>query len=130
MFFEQKDCAGCDTLHQNIFRQPATLEQLQRFRVVQLDRWSNAPVITPAGEKTTARQWAERLNIAYVPSAVLFVDSREVIRIEAFLKAFHVQSVLDYTASGAFRSQPDLQRFIRERAEHLRERGITVDLWE
>ena len=130
VFFEQKDCAGCDALHQKIFRQPATLEQLKHFRVVQLDRWGNAPVITPAGEKTTARQWAERLNIAYVPSAVLFVDGQEVIRIEAFLKAFHVQSVLDYAASGAFRTQPDLQRFIRERADHLREHGITVDLWE
>ena len=130
VFFEQKDCAGCDALHQKIFRQPATLELLKRFRVVQLDRWGNTPVITPAGEQTTARQWAERLNIAYVPSAVLFVDGQEVIRIEALLKAFHVQSVLDYAASGAFRTQPDLQRFIRERADHLRERGITVDLWE
>lgn len=130
VFFEQKDCSGCDTLHKNIFRQPATREQLKRFHVLQLDRWSDAPLVTPQGEKTTARQWAEGLNIAYVPTAVLFDRGKEVIRIEALLKAFHVQSVLDYTASGAYRTQPDLQRFIRARAERLLEHGVTVDLWE
>jgi thioredoxin-related protein len=130
VFFEQKNCPGCDALHGSIFRQPATLDQLKRFHVIQLDRWSDTPVVTPQGERTTARQWAERLNIAYLPSAVLFDGGQEVIRIEAFLKAFHVQSVLDYAASGAYRHQPNLQRFIRERADHLREQGITVDIWE
>lgn len=130
VFFEQKDCAGCDTLHADVFRQAATLEQLARYHVIQLDRWSDAPLVTLQGEKTTARRWADRLAVAYLPSAVLFDDTREVIRIEALLKAFHVQSVLDYVASGAYRSQPDLQRFIRARADELRERGVTVDLWE
>jgi hypothetical protein len=45
-------------------------------------------------------------------------------------KGFHVQSVLDYVASGAYKKQPELQRFIRERADHLREQGIVVDIWE
>lgn len=128
-FFEQKSCPGCDDLHRLVFRQSATLEQLQRFHVLRLDRWSDEPVVTPQGEKTTARQWAEQLNIAYLPAAVLFDAGKEAIRIEALLKSFHVQSVLDYVASGAYRSQPSLQRFIRERADHLREQGITVDLW-
>ena len=130
VFFEQKDCSGCDALHKNIFPQPATREQLKRFHVLQLDRWSDTPLVTLQGEKTTARKWAERLNIAYVPTAVLFDRGKEVIRIEALLKAFHVQSVLDYAASGAYRTQPNLQRFIRARAEGLLEHGVAVDLWE
>ncbi len=85
--------------------------------------------MTPAGKKTTARKWADELGIAYVPSAVLFDKGKEVIRIEAFLKSFHVQSVLDYCASGAYKEQPSLQRFIQTRAERLREQGVTVDLW-
>jgi thioredoxin-related protein len=129
VFFEQKSCPGCDELHRQVFRQTATLEQLQRYHVIRLDRWSDVPVVTPQGEKTTARQWAEQLNIAYLPTAVLFDAGKEVIRIEALLKSFHVQSVLDYVSSGAYRSQPSLQRFIRERADHLREQGTTVDLW-
>ena len=61
---------------------------------------------------------------------MLFDRGKEVIRIEALLKAFHVQSVLDYVASGAYRTQPNLQRFIGARAERLLEHGVTVDLWE
>jgi thioredoxin-related protein len=130
VFFEQKDCAGCDTLHRGILNQPATLTQLKRFHVIQLDRWSDTPVVTPAGSRTTARRWADELNVAYVPTAVLFDGGKEAIRIEAFLKGFHVQSVLDYVASGAYKTQPELQRFIRERADHLREQGVAIDLWE
>lgn len=130
VFFEQKDCAGCDRMHAEILSDPATLKELRRFHVIQLDRWSDTPVVTPAGRKTTARQWADDLNIAYVPSAVLFDAGREAIRIEAFLKGFHVQSVLDYVASGAYKKQPELQRFIRERADHLREQGVAVDIWK
>ena len=130
VFFEQKDCAGCDVLHSEILSQPATLEQLERFYVIQLDRWGDTPVVTPAGNKMRAKRWADELNVAYVPTAVLFDDGIEVIRIEAFLKGFHVQSVLDYVASGTYKTQPELQRFIRERADHLRESGKAVDLWE
>lgn len=128
--FEQKDCAGCDALHKKVFLQPETRRQLARFHVVQLDRWSDTPVVTPAGQRTTARAFADALNVAYVPSVVLFDEGREVIRIEAMLKAFHVQSVLDYAASGAYKRQPSLQRFIQERADRLRESGAVVDLWQ
>ncbi|MHB8536386.1 MAG: thioredoxin family protein [Sulfuricaulis sp.] len=130
VFFEQKDCAGCDRLHSEILRSSATRKELKRFHVIQLDRWSDTQVITPVGTRMTARQWADDLNVAYVPSAVLFDGGKEAIRIESFLKAFHVQSVLDYIVSGAYKIQPDLQRFIRERADRLREHGVVVDLWE
>jgi thioredoxin-related protein len=129
VFFEQKDCAGCDQVHKEILNDPATQESLKRFQSIQLDRWSDTPVVTPAGRKTTAREWANELNIAYVPSAVFFDDGKEVIKIEAFLKGFHMQSVLEFVATGAYKKQPELQRFIRERAERLREQGQTVDLW-
>jgi len=130
VFFEQKDCAGCDRMHGEMLSDPETLKLIGRFHAVQLDRWSDTPVVTPAGRATTARQWADDLNIAYLPNVVVFDSGKEVIRIEAFMKGFHVQSVLDYVASGAYRHQPELQRFIRERADAMRERGVTVDIWK
>lgn len=130
VFFEQKDCVGCDELHRKVFPQPETRVQLKRVRAIQLDRWSDTPVVTPSGERVTAREWADRLNVAYVPTAVFFDQGKEVMRIEAMLKAFHVQSVLDYVASGAYRKEPSFQRYIRQRADHLREQGIVVDLWQ
>jgi len=129
VFFEQKDCAGCDTLHAEMLSDPATQEWLKRFQAIQLDRWSDTPVVTPAGRKTTVRQWADEMNLAYVPAAVFFDGGKEVIRIDTFIKGFHVQSVLEFVAAGVYKDQPELQRFIRERAERLREQGKTVDLW-
>jgi len=129
VFFEQKDCSGCDRLHDHVLKDATTLDLLKQYHAVQLDRWSNDPVVTPAGVQTTARAWADSLNVMYVPSAVLFLDDKEIIRIEAMLKGFHVQSVLDYVLSGAYKTQTSLQRYIQSRADHLRERGIVVDIW-
>ena len=61
---------------------------------------------------------------------VLFDRGREIIRIEAFLKAFHVQSVMDYVASGAYQRQPNLQRYLSERAQALSDKGQKVDIWK
>ena len=130
VFFEEGNCDPCDRLHKNTFKEADTLEQLSRYNVVQLDRFADTPVITPAGKKTTARKWASELNIAYTPSAVMFVGGKEVIRIEGFLKGFHVQSVLDYASSGAYKTEPSLQRYIEHRADVIRATGKTVDLWK
>ena len=130
VFFEQKDCAGCDRMHSSILHDPETLKLIRNFNVIQLDRWAPTPVTTPDGRKTTARDWANELGIAYVPSVVVFDGGKEVIRVEAFLKSFHFQSVLDYVSSKAYKKQPNLQRFIRARADALRERGIAVDIWK
>lgn len=131
VFFEQKQCSDCDRLHRDVMSQKETGAQLKRFKAAQLDMWADTPVTTPSGVKTTARDWAQQLKIAYAPSAVMFdTNGKEVMRIEALLKAFHVQSALDYVASGAYRKQPNFQRFIDERASEMRARGEKVDIWQ
>jgi len=128
VFFEQRDCDECDALHADALAQPATRTEMARFRVVQLDRWSATPVTTPEGRETTARAWADALGVGYLPTAVFFDQGREVIRVEAMLKGFHLRSVMDYVASGAYRNQPSFQRFVQGRTDRLRERGVAVDL--
>ena len=129
VLFEQKVCQTCDELHNDIFRRKQTLEQLHRFNVVQLDMWSRAPLVTPRGKKTTAVQWARKINVQFAPSLVFFDNSgKEIIRIEAYLKAFHTQSIMDYVASGAYKSQPNFQRYISRRAAELEAKGIHVDI--
>ncbi|GMR20312.1 MAG: hypothetical protein BMS9Abin36_0907 [Gammaproteobacteria bacterium] len=130
VLFEQRDCRQCDTLHNKILKEKASREQLARLNVVQLDMWSNTPVITPQGNKTTARKWAKSLKITYAPTAVFFDGKTEMIRMEAFLKSFHVQSVMDFAASRAYKTLPNLQRFIQQRAERLLEHGQKVDIWK
>jgi thioredoxin-related protein len=129
VFFEQRDCEECDALHRDVLARSETRAQLARFRAIQLDRWSATTVTLPDGEQLSARAWGDRLGVGYLPCAIFFDEGREVMRIEAMLKAFHVQSVMDYVASGAYRAEPSFQRFVRSRAERLRDGGIAVDLW-
>ncbi len=130
VLFEQKQCPACDEFHREIVPRPETREQIARLDVVQLDMWSKTPVVTPDGRRLTAKQWAKDLDVKYAPSAVFFdSQGREVFRWEAYLRAFHVQSSLDYVASSAYKRLPSFQRFIEERADGLRERGVKVDIW-
>lgn len=131
VFFEQKQCSECDRLHREVMPGKETVAQLKRFRAAQLDMWATTPVITPSGEKITAREWAQQLKLAYAPSIVMFdTTGKEALRVEALLKAFHVQSALEYVSSGAYRKQPNFQRYIDERASARRARGEHIDIWK
>lgn len=130
VFFEQADCTDCGRLHEQILADPDTRALVERVESVQLDVAADTPVITPDGQRTTASAWARDLDLGYTPSIVFFDrQGREVMRIDAFLKAFHVQSVFDYVLQEAYLTEPSFQRFISARAERLREEGIDVDIW-
>ena len=76
-------------------------------------------------------KWAASLKLTYVPSMLFFDDrGREVFRIEAYLRPFHLASALDYVASSAYRAEPSFQRYLQARAERLRERGASVEMWK
>ena len=131
VLFEQKQCQACDELYSDVFKRPATLAQLQRFHVVRLDMWANTPLLSPTGHNTTAIEFAHQLKVQYAPSMVFFDgQGKEAFRAEAYLKSFHIQSVMDYVASGAYKSQPSFQRFIAARADRLEAEGVHVDLMD
>jgi thioredoxin-related protein len=130
VLFETPYCAPCDELHREGFKRTDVTRLLKRFDVVRLSLADRASVVTPAGAKTNGEAWARTLGIAYTPSVVFFDGPTEVLRVEAYLRPFHLASALEYVSSGAYRKEPSFQRFIQARAERLRERGETVDLWK
>jgi thioredoxin-related protein len=129
VMFEQQDCAPCDELHLDILKRPESREQLARFDVVLLDMWSQDPVARPDGKRSSAAEWARELNLQYAPSLVFFdASGNEVFRTEAWLRSFHIQSAMDYVASGSYLEQPAFQRYLSARADALEAQGIHVDL--
>jgi thioredoxin-related protein len=108
-------CAGCDELHREGFRRPEVRRLLERFDVYRLSL-DDARALSPP--------------VAYTPTIAFFDAGREVFRIEAYLRPFHLASALDYVASRAYRSEPSFQRYLQARAERLREGGARVDLWK
>jgi len=130
ILFEQANCRDCEHLHKVSLKDKDTLDILKQFNIVQLDRWADTPVIDLDGTPTTAKKLAEKLEIAFAPSAVLYDKGVEIIRIEAFLKSFHVQSVFDYVLTGGYKTETSFQRYLEHRADRIREKGTVVDIWK
>jgi len=131
VLFEQKKCHSGDELHNDIFKRKETIKQISRFNLVRLDMWSNEALIDVQGKTISAKSWAKELNVSYSPSFIFFDSAgKDVFHIDAYLKSFHIQSVMDYIASGAYQNQPNFQRYIGARADKLEAQGIHVDLMD
>jgi len=129
ILFEQKKCYACDELHNDIFKRKETLKQIKRFNVVRLDMWSKDKLINLQGKTVTAKALAKKLDIIHSPSFIFFDKTgKDIFRIDAYLKSFHTQSVLDYIASAAYKKQPNFQRYIADRAAKLEAQGVHIDL--
>jgi thioredoxin-related protein len=131
VLFETPHCAGCDELHREGFKRKEVLSRLAKFDVVRFSTLSGDPLIAPGGQQVKVNAWASSLKLTYVP-ALLFFDEkgREVFRVEAYMRPFHLAGSLEYVASGAYRTEPSFQRFLQAQADAARGRGETVDLWK
>jgi thioredoxin-related protein len=130
VLFEQKQCAACDELHQRGFANRDARALIGKFDVARLELFGSERLVTPQGKTLTAEQWGREMKIAYTPTLVFFdAKGAEAFRIEAYLRPFHLVSVLDYVASGAYRNEPSFQRYIQGRAERIRAGGGKVELW-
>jgi thioredoxin-related protein len=130
VLFEQRECAACDELHQRGFANREARALAGKFDVARLELFGTERLVTPGGKTLTAQQWGRELGVAYTPTIVYFdVGGREVFRIEAYLRPFHLIASFDYVASGAYRKEPSFQRYLQARAERIRAGGGKVDLW-
>jgi thioredoxin-related protein len=120
LLFETIYCAGCDELHREGLQRPEVRKLLERFDIYRL---------TLDDRRSPTTTWARELHVAYTPTVVFFDRGKEVFRIEAYLRPFHLASALEYVAQGAYRREPSFQRYLQARAERLRSRGERVDLW-
>jgi thioredoxin-related protein len=116
VFFEQGNCWACDVLHTSLLSDPEIRERMNRFEAVQLPFWGDVPVITPSGERTTARQWSAKLGLFYTPTLIIFdPDGREIIRVDSVVQFYRLRNVLDYVLSGGYRQYPTFQQWRESR---------------
>lgn len=129
VIFESRSCLACDEMHSQGLQRADVRALLPRFDVARF-ALNDATVLTlPSGQRRSAAAWARELGVIYTPSWFFFdAAAREVFRIEGHVRPFHLAASLEYVASGAYRSEPEFQRFIRGRAERLRAAGKPVDL--
>jgi len=131
VLFESRHCAACDELHKEGFQREATRAAMARFDVARFALSSKDKLTTPDGRSTTAEAWGRELKVSYTPSVVFFDDGgKEVFRLEAYLRPFHFASSFEYVGSGAYAREPEFQRFLQQKAEHIKERGEKLELWK
>ena len=112
VFFEQGDCHACDILNTQPLQRQTVRQLLNRFDSVQLDMWSDIPVIKPDGKQSTARKWAEELGIFYAPSILFFDENgKEIIRVDSVVRLFRLRNVLNYVVSRGYLTEPNFLRW-------------------
>lgn len=115
VMFEQTKCHACDVLHAGPLQERDISRKLKKLEVVQLDMWSDAPVLTPDGQRTTMKEWAKKLDVYYAPTIVFFDEhGKEIIRVDSVVRFYRLNNVLEYILSGGYRTYPTLQRWRRE----------------
>ncbi len=130
VYFEAGECNNCDLLHNKTLKDEATRKLAKKFTSFQLNRFSEEQLTTPSGLKLSSKEWADNLGISYLPSILFFnSEGQEVMRVDAQLRTFHIQSIFDYVISGAYKTEENFQRYISARAEKIREQGIDVDIF-
>ena len=108
VFFEQRDCHACDVLHSEPLQFEDTQTLLTHFDIVQLDMNADTPVITPDGQKLTAKQWAQQLDLFYAPTLIAFDENgKEIIRIDSVAHVYRLKSFLEYIVSKTYKTTPD-----------------------
>lgn len=121
VFFEQGDCLDCETMHAGVLTRDEIRELLGKFNAVQLDLWSTDSIVTPEGVRMTVREWGRKLDVRYAPTVVLLdAAGREIIRADEHFKGFHAPTMLDYVGSGAYKTEPNYQRYLQWRAASKR----------
>ena len=110
VIFARGNCHACELLHSGPMMQQEILGEIEKMDVAQLDLTADTPVVTPAGTKTTAKQWGKQLDLFYTPTIVLFSPGgEEVMRIDSVVQFYRLWGVLDYVNRGAYRTGIDYQ---------------------
>jgi thioredoxin-related protein len=112
VFFEQRNCHACDILHTDPLNDDITRLLLDGFEVVQLDMWSDTPVITPDGQKLKAHEWAQQLGLFYAPSILFFDEQgKEVFKVSSVVRVYRLRGVLEYVLYKGYQKAPTFQRW-------------------
>lgn len=112
VFFEQGDCHACDVLHTQPLQRKSVRRLFNQFESVQLDMWSDTPLIRPDGKRTTAKEWAQDLGIFYAPSIIFFDEQgEEIIRVDSVVRFFRLRNVLNYVVSRGYVTEPNFLRW-------------------
>ena len=142
VLWEQRGCPYCRELHAVNFARDDIVEFIsEHFLVVQLDMWGSRAVTDFDGEEMEERDLARKWFVNFTPTTLFFTmddpdnppqDMRDALAfmLPGYFKPFHHLSTLEYVATDGYKEQPNFQRWLQAKADHMREQGEEVNLWD
>jgi thioredoxin-related protein len=117
LFFHQNGCPYCKRMVDETFRDPQVAAAMKKgFDTVDINIFGSREVTGLDGKVAGERDYAALLKVRGTPT-IVFLDaqSRTALRLSGFQPPKTFLAALDYVASGASRSEPDFQRYLKSR---------------
>eukprot|EP01029_Cantina_marsupialis_P025781 TRINITY_DN68373_c0_g1_i1.p1 TRINITY_DN68373_c0_g1~~TRINITY_DN68373_c0_g1_i1.p1 ORF type:complete len:159 (+),score=16.74 TRINITY_DN68373_c0_g1_i1:32-478(+) len=126
--FEDGSCTQCNYFHNTTLKNEDVKKELSKVTVVRLDATSNNNIITPSGEKTTVKNWIEKLKLNYRPGIILYDNKKEIVKIDALLYSFHFKELIRYVSGGFYKKYDTFLKYLKPRETELLNQGIDINL--
>ena len=142
VLFEQNGCPYCAEMHAVNFEREEIVSYLEEnFMVIQIDMWGSREVTDFDGEAMEEKALARKWFVNFTPTTLFFaMDDPDnppesmrdalVFMLPGYFKPFHHSSSLEYVATDGYKDQPNFQRWLQAKADHMRENGEEVNIWE
>lgn len=110
VIFERGDCHACELLHTGPLSQAEILEEIAKMDVVQLNLFADTEIVTPSGQRSTAKRWGRDLGLFYTPTIILFSPAgKEIMRVDSVVQFYRLWGVLDFVNRRGYASGLDYQ---------------------
>jgi len=116
VLFEKPGCSDCRRLHKEVLSANTTRNWIKHFEAVQVDASDDKrALVTPSGQKTTARAWATSLDLSYFPAFVFFDEhGRKVFQIDTYTRNVRLENSMSLVLNKGYKNELQLQRWTHE----------------
>lgn len=141
ILIEQRGCPYCREMHEVNFARQEIVDVIEEnYLVIQLNMWGSRDVTDFDGEMMEERDLVSRWGASFTPTTLFFTmedpesppaTMRDALAfmMPGYFKPFHNLSALEYVATDGYLEQPNFQRWLQAKAEHMEAEGVEVNIW-
>lgn len=131
IIFEDGSCTLCDYFDDKLLKNKDVINEFKRFTIIRVDANSTKEIIDVDGNKTTPKEWAQKINLDYRPGILLYDNKKLISTIDALLYPFHFKEMLRYVSGKYYETYPkSYLDYLRVREKELLKQGININLAE
>jgi len=129
LYFGQNGCTYCKRLMEVNFQSSPIVDKTRRnFDVIEINIVGSREVTGIDGKSETEKAFARRMKVGYTPTLIVLDErGRAVMRMNGYYAPPAFTAALDYVIDGAYRQEPDLQRYLKNRGDAVQEAGSRTE---